>query len=132
MKKAQKDFGKRLHNAMVAAGYDPKPAVLEREFNLKWDGKEMTLHGVRRWLMGETIPDDDKIQVLAKWLKVEPQTLRFGEQSARKIREDKAQWTIAIKHTERETFEAFLALSTPHKKIVREMITALAKPKSQP
>ncbi len=29
-----------------------------------------------------------------------------------------------------ETFEAFLALSTPHKKIVREMIAALAKPKA--
>jgi hypothetical protein len=130
MEKAQKNFGKRLHKALVAAGYEPKPAVLEREFNLKWDGmKPMTLHGVRRWLMGETIPGDDKIQVLAKWLKVEPQTLRFGEQSPRKIREDKAQWNIAIKHTERETFEAFLALPTPHKKLVREMITALAKTK---
>ena len=29
---------------------------LEREFNTRYWGKPMTLHGVRRWLRGETLP----------------------------------------------------------------------------
>ena len=33
---------------MAAAGYEAKPAVLEREFNMRHWGKPMTLHGVRR------------------------------------------------------------------------------------
>lgn len=36
----------------------------------------MTLHGVRRWLRGETIPSEDKLIVLARRLRIEPQVLR--------------------------------------------------------
>jgi hypothetical protein len=36
-------------------------------------------------------------------------------------------WQEAIQHQERETFEAFLALPSPQKKIVQEVILAFAK-----
>nr|WP_202922392.1 hypothetical protein [Sinimarinibacterium sp. NLF-5-8] len=35
-----------------------------------------------RWLKGRSIPEQDKLQVLAQWLSVDPQTLRFGTPSA--------------------------------------------------
>jgi transcriptional regulator with XRE-family HTH domain len=60
-----------------AAGYDPKPAVLEREFNTRYWGKATTLHVVRRWLRGETKPTHDKLFILAEWLAVSPQQLGF-------------------------------------------------------
>jgi hypothetical protein len=65
--------------------------------------------------------------VLAELLKVEPQALRYGEQAAKKVRERKAQWEQAINFQERETFEAFLSLPAAQKKVVREVILALAK-----
>ena len=40
-------FAQRLIEAMQAQGYDPEPAILEREFNLRYFGKPMTLQGVR-------------------------------------------------------------------------------------
>ena len=37
------------------------------------------MQAARRWLRGEAIPAQDKMQVLAEWLKIEPEVLRFGE-----------------------------------------------------
>ena len=59
-------FAERLKAAMTAAGYAPRPAVLEREFNDRHWGRPMTLHGVRRWLLGETLPTHDKLVTQAK------------------------------------------------------------------
>lgn len=126
MKSVQKEFGRRLRDAMIAAGYEAKPAVLEREFNLRYTGKPITLHGVRRWLLGETIPAEDKLVTLARWLKIEPQVLRWGS-TAREVREERSSWEHAIGYRERETFEAFMALTAPQKKIVREVILAFAR-----
>jgi len=36
METANQKFAKRLRAAMEKAGYEPKPAVLEREFNLRY------------------------------------------------------------------------------------------------
>jgi len=130
MSTSKKEFAKRLRAAMVRAGFEPKPAVLEREFNLRYWGPPVTLHGVRRWLLGETMPTADKLDVLSKWLKLDPNQLRHGEEPARQIREKQQRWETAIKQQERETFEAFLALPAPQRKIIREVIMAFAKAKS--
>lgn len=127
MNTPKKDFAKRLRTAMTKAGYEPKPAVLEREFNLRYWGKPMTLHGVRRWLLGETMPDTDKVAILGQWLKVDPYQLQHGENAGRQIREKEARWEAGIRQQERETFEAFLSLPAPQKRIVREVILAFAK-----
>ncbi len=126
MKTVKQQFAQRLREAMQRAGLEPRPAVLEREFNLRYWGKPMTLHGVRRWLLGETMPDEDKLVVLAEWLNIEPQQLRFGAEVATRIRRKQEHWEAATQHRERETFEAFLALPEPQKKIVREVIRAFA------
>ena len=73
------EFGQRLRVAMAQAGYPLRPVVLEREFNTRYWGRSVTLQAARRWLRGEAIPAQDKMQVLAEWLKIEPEVLRFGE-----------------------------------------------------
>lgn len=112
---------------MVAAGYEAKPAVLEREFNQRYWGKAVTLHGVRRWLRGETFPAQDKLLALAEWLGVEPQALRFGNEVAKAVRARRKSWDEGIGYQEREIFEAFLRLPVPQRKIVREVILAFAR-----
>lgn len=65
----KQQFAQTLRQAMENAGYAAKPAVLQREFNSRHPAeKPITLHGVRRWLMGETIPSYPKLQVLSDWL----------------------------------------------------------------
>lgn len=63
-----------------------RPIVLEREFNTRYWGQSITVQAVRRWLRGEAIPSQEKLQVLADWLKIEPHVLRFGEQAVKSIR----------------------------------------------
>jgi hypothetical protein len=130
MKNEKIKFAERLIDALKASGYKPEPAVLEREFNLRHYGKPMTLHGVRKWLIGESIPPYEKIITLAKWLKVAPEDLTFGLEIKQKIKQENQRWKDEVGYQEREVFEAFLALSVPQRKIVREVIQAFTKAQS--
>lgn len=120
----REDFSQRLKDAMTAAGYEPRPAILEREFNLRYWGKSVSFQAARRWLQGEAIPAQDKLQVLAEWLAVEPQALRFGDDAVRKIKLQQARWDAGLKPEERELLETFLTLPPPDKKVIREVILA--------
>lgn len=124
MDKSKAEFAERLRRAMVKNGYEAKPAVLEKEFNQRYWGKGLTLHGVRRWLRGETFPSNDKLQVLAEWLQVTPQELRDGIEVSNRIERRQRRWDEQIGYAEREVFEAYLKLPVPYRKIVREVILA--------
>lgn len=120
-------FAQRLTEAMEQAGFPAKGAVLEREFNQRYWGKPISLQAVCRWLRGEAIPSQDKLNVLAEWLRIEPQALRFGEETTAKVRSAKAGIDVEISYAEREVFEAFLKLPADKRKVVREVILAFAK-----
>jgi transcriptional regulator with XRE-family HTH domain len=121
------EFAKRLAAAMQAAGYEAKPSVLEREFNLRYWGKPITLQGVRRWLRGEVIPPHDKIVALADWLRVTPQELGFGKEIEDRIQKTRKRWDEGVGYEERDIFEAFLKLPTPQRRLVREVIIAFSR-----
>ncbi|MEQ9724719.1 transcriptional regulator [Pseudomonas sp. WHRI 8822A] len=121
------EFAQRLRDAMLAAGYPDRPAVLEREFNSRYWGRSVTFQAVSRWLRGEAIPSQDKLQVLADWLRVEPQALRFGERAAMAVREQRGRWEDPEFYPEREAIEAFLALPAGQRKVVRDVIMTFAQ-----
>ena len=127
MNTPQQKFAERLRAAIEKAGYRAEAAVLEREFNQRYYGKGVTLHGVNKWLKGQAIPRLDKIEALAKWLRIPPEELTFGLEIRQQIKEDRARWDDGIGFQEREVFEAFLALHAPQRKVVREVIQAFAK-----
>jgi hypothetical protein len=124
---AKQEFAERLKAAMRDAGYEPRPSVLEKGFNVRYWGRSVTFQAVSRWLKGISIPEQDKLQVLAEWLKVEPQILRFGGQSAHSILERKKRWDAALSGPEREVLETFVNLPAEQKKVARAVILALAK-----
>ena len=121
------EFSERLREAMTRAGYQLRPVVLEREFNTRYWGRSVTLQAVRRWLRGEAIPSQDKLQVLADWLKVEPEVLRFGEAVRKSVQQHRQRWDEGVGHLERETFDAFLQLPAPQRRLIREVILTFAK-----
>lgn len=120
-------FSQRLRSAIENAGYTVRPIVLEREFNTRYWGQPITVQAVRRWLRGEAIPSQEKLQVLADWLKIEPHLLRFGEQAVKSIRAKQKRWDEGIAYQEREVFEAYLNLPIAQRKVVREVIQTFAK-----
>ncbi|GIZ52819.1 hypothetical protein [Noviherbaspirillum aridicola] len=72
-------FARRLIEALQRAHYPAdSPTRLAREFNLRFNGKPITGHAARKWLLGESIPTQDKIRIIAAWLDVPAPWLRFG------------------------------------------------------
>ncbi len=124
------EFAQRLKQAMLAAGYEARPSVIEREFNQRFWGRSISFQAARQWLLGTSIPQQDKLQVLAEWLQIEPQILRFGGEAIFSVQERKKRWDAAISGPEREVLEAFINLPVEQKKVAREVILALAKANS--
>ena len=61
------------------------PTWLAREFNLRFSGASVSVQTASNWLSGNAIPSQDKLQVLAAWLEVSTQWLRFGESVDTKV-----------------------------------------------
>lgn len=121
------EFTERLRAAMVQAGYAASPSVLEHEFNLRWPGKSISNQAAWGWLNNRSIPMQDKMKVLAEWLKVEPDVLRFGDAVRLSVQQQKKRWDEGVGYVERETFDTFLQLPAAQRKIIREVILTFAK-----
>ena len=112
---------------MVEAGYQVRPSVVEREFNLRWHGTSISTQAAWSWLNSKSIPAQDKIQVLAEWLKIEPEVLRFGDTVRQSVQQHRKRWDEGVGYLERETFNAFLKLPAPQRKLIREVILTFAQ-----
>ena len=123
----KQEFSQRLRTAMEAQRIAPSAAVLEREFNQRWSGNPIRRQAAWKWLNGEAIPTQDKLQELSRWLKVEPHQLRFGDQVLQHLRAEQKRWDEGAGYVERETFDAFLRLPAPQRRLIREVIFTFAK-----
>lgn len=126
------EFSKRLKDAVTSGGYDYRPIVIEREFNTRYWGRPISVQAVRRWMNGEAIPSQDKLQVLAEWLQVEPHVLRFGGEAVLNATTKKKQWDAALSGPEKEVLLAYLNLPAPERKTVREVILAFKRSTHKP
>lgn len=121
------EFAQRLRDAMVAVGLEARPSVLLNLFNARYWGRSVSFQGAARWLRGESIPEQDKLLVLAEILRVEPEVLRFGQTVRNRVRERRDRWDEGLTYQEREVLDAFLNLPAPQRKIVREVIMVFAQ-----
>ncbi len=131
MSQEKREFSERLRAGMRARGMAERPSVLEREFNANYWGRSVSFQAVSRWLGGKSIPTQDKLQVLADLLHMEPQVLRFGDRASRRSRVQEAalpSWLATADRQDRTAIEAFLGLPASQRKLARELIIALAKP----
>ncbi|KAF1712740.1 transcriptional regulator [Pseudoxanthomonas sacheonensis] len=120
-------FSLRLAEAMRTLGYEPRPAVLFRLFNAKYRGRSVSFQTASRWLSGSSMPEQDKLQVLAALFGIEPQVLRFGKESKHRVAETQAVWPSGTGARERQVIEAFLALPPKRRELVGELVKALTK-----
>ncbi len=64
--------------------------------------------------------------MLAEILRIEPETLRFGQAVRQKVQEQRERWEEGLSYQEREVLDAFLTLPVAQRKIVREVILAFS------
>lgn len=122
----KKHFSKRLTDMLKRAGMNAnRPTSIAREFNLRFHGDPVTTQSVRKWLTGKSIPSQDKLRVLAGWLNVPVQWLRFGEEEGGTRRVAKEERKVyALEH--HRLLEGFDRLSEHHKRMVLELVQALS------
>lgn len=74
-------FTSRLATALCGAGYPHISNVaLVREFNARSQLPPLSVHAVRKWVVGESIPSQERLLVLASWLAVSHAWLRYGDE----------------------------------------------------
>lgn len=119
-------FADRLRRALDSAGIRPSPTLVANEFNLRYWGKSITPHTARNWLLGKSIPMQDKLRVLADWLQVSPDELRYGTPATAAKLQDRDNESHVLNMQDREMLKRYLSLPQENRKTVRDVVTALA------
>ncbi len=119
-------FAERLRRALDAAGVRPSPTVVANEFNQRYWGRSITPHTARNWLLGQALPTQDKLVVLAEWLQVSPDELRFGKAASGSRLSDADAQFEQLDMADREMIHRYLSLPTADRKTVREVVAAMA------
>jgi hypothetical protein len=118
-------FSQRLALALEQAGMLPCTAArLASEFNRVHAGAPITLHAARKWIIGESIPTQEKLKVLAAWLGVSAVWLRYGEE----IETTAPKKSLRVdEKTQRDLNEKVARLNRHHRHIVMGMVDFLLK-----
>ena len=119
-------FAQRLRRALEVCAVRVSPTVVANEFNLRYWGRSITPHTARNWLLGKSIPTQDKLRVLADWLQVSPDELRFGRQGGDQVLHEADAQFKTLNMADREMLSRYVALSVTERKTVRDVVEALS------
>ena len=121
-------FQARLGKALQFSGYPhDSPTQLAREFNFRFPGKPVTIHAARKWLVGESIPTQDKLRILAQWLGVTAEWLRFGDtEHAGPADSRTATRAPGITSEEGKLLAELMALDPYHRRLAHDFVSMLA------
>ncbi|MGG6463595.1 hypothetical protein [Solilutibacter silvestris] len=125
MKDEKAEFAKRLRAALKAADIEASAAVVEKRFNSRYEGAPVSPQVVSQWLNGKVMPRQDKIRVLAGIVGLDPHELQFG--GTPKVGEGRQEWAAGLAAQDRVMVDGYLMLPAPQRKLVRELVTALAE-----
>jgi hypothetical protein len=117
-------FADRFRTALKDAGVRVSATVVANEFNLRYWGEGISSHAARNWLMGVSIPKQDKLMVLSKWLKISPEGLLFGTPPPRPA--DEVLKDERINLVDQQLIARYFTLEPEHRRVVREVVDGLA------
>jgi hypothetical protein len=118
-----KFFADRLRSALKAAGIRASATVVANEFNLRYWGEGISSHAARNWLMGVSIPKQDKLVVLSKWLKTTPEGLLFGTPPNIPVEEVANETNVTL--VDQRLISRYFSLVPEHRRVVREVVEGL-------
>lgn len=123
MKDEKAEFSARLRAALKDARIEASPAVLEKRFNSRYEGAPVTSQAISGWLNGKAIPRQDKLRVLASLVGIDAHVLQYGGRA--RVGEARGAWE-GLSPAERAMVDAYVSLAPPQRKLVRELVAALA------
>jgi transcriptional regulator with XRE-family HTH domain len=123
-------FADRLRSALESAGVRASPTLVANAFNLRYHGRSITPHTARNWLLGKVMPTQDKLRVLAEWLQVSPDELRFGRAPGKTYVYEMNAGPIEMALADREMIDRYLSLSQAERKTIRDVVSAFVLAKA--
>jgi len=124
----RENFSQRLQQALKNAHYSPdSPTRLAREFNVRFEGRPITVHAARKWLVGEAIPTQEKLRMIARWLGVPADLLRFGGAECAAPAVDGAVPPSRFESADVKLIADLQRLDEHHRQIAREFIRMLVR-----
>jgi len=119
-------FSERLQKALRNAEYSSdSPTQLAREFNVRFEGRPITVHAARKWLVGEAIPTQEKLRTLAQWLGVSTEWLRFGGED--QVATETGASASRFESTDVKLLTDLQRLDKHHQALAREFIRMLVR-----
>jgi transcriptional regulator with XRE-family HTH domain len=128
----RESFSERLQQALMNAHYSPdSPTRLAREFNIRFDGRPITVHAARKWLVGEAIPTQEKLRMIAQWLGVPAEWLRFGGAESVASSAESGSGLSRFESADVKLIADLQRLDEHHRQIAREFIRMLVRINNQ-
>ena len=115
-------FATRLAIAIADKGIKPSPTVIGNLFNQHFQGRPVTPHTARNWLLGKAMPTQEKLVCLAKLLDTSPEQLRFGRSSEKTLMADFDGVQTEVANADQQFFKRYLALTEKQRRVVRDVV----------
>ena len=126
-------FSERLKQQLALYNWPiNSPTWLAREFNMRYQGQSVSVQTASNWLSGDAIPSQEKLRVLAAWLKVSAEWLRFGadDMETQQIAEQQREYQAVSYHLQ-DLPDKFAQLSPRQKQAVYNVVEAMLEEKSK-
>lgn len=114
-------FAARLRQAMKEAGLRYSATQLANAFNMRYWGEGITAHAARNWMIGVSMPKQDKLKTLGDVLQISPQDLLFGPTKP-KINTNEPATSQALSLGDAEMLRQYLLLTAEHKCMIRHWV----------
>lgn len=123
--KIKEEFSARLMECLRQTGRSTSPTHLASEFNAYFSGPSIHMHACRKWLLGEAIPTQEKLVVLAQMLGVTAEWLRFGVKGKQAMETSLSPYRVS--RDDISILNSYQKLSRRDQQVVLSLIKALLK-----
>jgi hypothetical protein len=121
------EFAARLEKAMAEKSIKHSPTVLANLFNLRFDGKAVAIITVRNWILGKSLPTQDKLVVLAQLLDTSAEQLRYGRHSEKTLTLMNADGIeTELTASQQQLVRKYISLNKAQQRLVSDLVGELA------
>jgi hypothetical protein len=112
---------------MAAKSIKHSPTVLANLFNLRFDGKAVAIITVRNWILGKSLPTQDKLVVLAKLLDTSAEQLRYGRHSEKTLTLLNADGIeTELTASQQKLVRKYISLNKAQQRLVSDLVDAIS------
>jgi hypothetical protein len=121
------EFAQRLAVAMAAQSIKHSPTVLANQFNTRFQGRAVTSHTARNWMLGKSLPTQDKMICLANFLDTSAEQLRYGRHSLKTLNIQNHDGSeTELTESQQQLVRKYISLNLVQQRLVSDLVGELA------